>query len=189
MMAKDASVNEKKFQKMLIWLDQDVEKAGQVYETIRLRLTKIFYSRGCPVAEELADQTIDRVMKKIDDIYEDYEGDPRLYFYGVGRNVFLEYTRKPIQKELPDVLIQKEDNTGEKELRDRCLTACLKKLDADERAFILRYYRGDKTEKIERRRRMKEEYDLSFENLRVRAYRIRMKLQKCVLKKIKILDL
>ena len=188
-MAKDSFTNDNDFQKMLLWLDPEIDQAGEIYESIRLRLIKIFCARGCTVSEELADETIDRVTKKINDLQKDYEGDPKLYFYGVGRRVFLEHTRKPIQKELPATLTSINEDDDQSEIRDRCLSACLKNLEPDDKAFILRYYKGDKGEKIERRKRMKEEYGLSFENLRVKAYRIRVKLQKCVLKKFKLLDM
>jgi RNA polymerase sigma factor (sigma-70 family) len=164
-------------------LNEDRDLAAQKYETIRLRLTKIFYARGCQTAEELADDTIDRVTKKVDSIAENYEGDPSLYFYAVAKNVFLEFTRKPAPNELPGNLReQNRSNQDELEIRDRCLEKCLKKLPNKQNTFILKYYESDKKEKIENRKEMMQELDLSAQNLRVRAYRIRDRLQKCLFK-------
>jgi len=79
---------------MLDWLDTDRERAGSKYEAIRLRLIKIFTCRGCQAAEELADETINRVIARIVEIANGYQGDPALYFYGVAQKVFLEDARK-----------------------------------------------------------------------------------------------
>jgi len=43
------------------------------------------------VSEELADESMDWVVKGIDKIVPGYVGDPRLYFYGVAQNVYKEY--------------------------------------------------------------------------------------------------
>jgi DNA-directed RNA polymerase specialized sigma24 family protein len=179
-MTEGAATHQNKFHRMLEWLDRDQEKAVAAYQTIRLRLVKIFYARGCRAAEELADETIDRVTKKINTLAETYEGNPNLYFYGVAKRVFLEYTRQPIDRELPPVLVSGETDTFELERRDRCLSKCLEKLPAAESAFILTYYEGEKSEKIERRQKLLEELEVTSQNLRVRAFRIRTKLQKCV---------
>ena len=59
-MKKGWVLTQELFDTLLDWLDPDRERAGHRYETIRLRLIKIFTSRGCPEAEELADETINR---------------------------------------------------------------------------------------------------------------------------------
>lgn len=82
-MYKTPEINPEEFEKLLLWLDRDRESAGRAYEQIRLRLIKIFYARKCSVAEELADETIDRVAKKAASLLESYKGEPALYFYAV----------------------------------------------------------------------------------------------------------
>ena len=181
-MARGTVVNQSNFDKLLAWLNEDRDLAAEKYETIRLRLTKIFYARGCREAEELADDTIERVTKKVDSVAENYEGDPALYFYGVAKNVFLEQTRKPVANELPPNLQNEPDEStpDELEARDRCLEKCLKKLSEEESKFILKYYKSEKAQKIENRKKMMQKLDITVEALRVRAFRIREKLQKCV---------
>jgi hypothetical protein len=68
------------FDKLLGWLGPDRDSAGKKYEEIRLKLIKIFARRGCMLAEELADETMDRVCNKAQKIVDDYKGDPALYF-------------------------------------------------------------------------------------------------------------
>ena len=99
-----------KFDKLLFWLDKDREVAGHKYESIRLKLIKIFHARDCHLAEELADETIDRVADRIDFLTQNYVGNPVLYFYGVAKRVFLEFTRKPTTVELPTTIIKTESN-------------------------------------------------------------------------------
>src|ERR671927_1499820 len=91
---KEWELTREAFANVLAWLDQDAGKAGEKYEEIRAALIEIFMCRGCPIAEELADDTIDRVIRKLDAIRENYIGDPALYFYGVAQMIHLEYARR-----------------------------------------------------------------------------------------------
>lgn len=173
--------NQSSFEKLLTWLDGDREMAGQRYEAIRLRLNKKFFGWGCAYAEELADETIDRVIKKIDFLRENYEGDPTPYFYAVAKKVFVEFIRKPATQELPLNLAHKQFDTEKLENLDQCLSKCLKQLSADQRRLILNYYSKDSQMKLRQRRQMTEDLRITPENLRVRAHRIRHKLQKSFL--------
>src|SRR5215207_6031462 len=82
------------FEHLLEWLDPDRERAGARYEEIRRALIKIFTTRGCAEPEDLADETITRVCRKVRTIAPTYVGDPANYFYGVAKNVHLEYLRR-----------------------------------------------------------------------------------------------
>lgn len=167
------------FEKLLKWLDADYDAAGRAYERIRLRLITVFNARGCLIADELADQTIDRVTHKIDWLIENYEGDCALYFLGVARNVFHEYTREPKLEELPAVLASAEDNV-ETEIHHECLGECLARLPAKQYELIMGYYEGTKRAKIDRRKQLVEMLGITSQALRVRALRLRVTLQKCV---------
>ncbi|HEY0047746.1 MAG TPA: hypothetical protein VGB68_00565, partial [Pyrinomonadaceae bacterium] len=63
-MDKENVINQENFDVLLNWLDRNREIAGQKYEKIRRRLIRIFLGRGCFEAEELADETINRVTRK-----------------------------------------------------------------------------------------------------------------------------
>ncbi len=170
-----------KFEKLLSWLNPDREAAGQRYESIRTRLIKIFYARGCYQAEEMADETMDRVTKKIDTLFGNYEGDPALYFYAVAKNVFLEFSRNPKHTELPENLsITEADPVDTKEDYYVCLERCLQKLGADQRAFIIDYYTDTKGAKVERRKKIALSLGISAKALRIRAFRVREGLRKCI---------
>ena len=164
------------FDKLLGWLGPDRDSAGRKYEEIRLKLIKIFARRGCVVAEELADETMDRVCYKAQRIVDDYIGDPALYFYGVAQNVYLEHIKKkPAQLILPP-----PDPPEEKERRFACLHKCMEHLDPPSRELILLYYQHEKKAKIEHRRKLAERLDIALNTLRMRAHRIKESLQKCV---------
>src|SRR5258708_10881372 len=80
---------------VVTWVDHDGERAGLTYEKIRWRLISILASRGCPIPEELADETIDRVARRVVDIQDSYVGDKAIYFLGVMNNVHHEYLKRP----------------------------------------------------------------------------------------------
>ncbi|MEJ7862846.1 MAG: hypothetical protein WKF90_14540 [Pyrinomonadaceae bacterium] len=180
-MIKNLTISQNNFEKLLKWLDTDRETAGQKYELIRLRLIKIFSGRGCHWANELADETIDRVTKKVDSLLESYEGDPALYFYAVAKKVYLEFSRKPKAEELPRVLAQKENTTEVLEVYSRCLDKCLQNLMPEQREFIIDYYQGEKQAKITHRKDIELKLGITNKVLRVRVFRVRKALQKCLL--------
>ena len=164
------------FDRLLGWLDPDRERAGQLYEKIRWRLIAILASRGCRDAEELADETIDRVSRRVADIRATYVGDPAIYFLGVMNNVHHEYLKRP---PLPR-LVEPTDETETKEHVHLCLDSCLSKLAPHARQIIEQYYAEDKRTKINLRKRIAEMLGVSRSNLRLRALRIRAKLQECI---------
>jgi DNA-directed RNA polymerase specialized sigma24 family protein len=177
---KKTTINREEFEKFLNFLNPDREIAGQKYESIRLRLIKIFYARGCSEAEEMTDRTIDVVIKKIDSIAETYQGDPALYCYGVARNIFLEFLAKPKKEELPETIVQLEIDNKEIEKKHQCLTKCLSGLSSEQRVLITSYYVGERRIKIERRKELEKELGITNKALRVRAFRIRRILEECI---------
>jgi len=146
-----------------------------IYEKIRWRLIVILASRGCPLAEELADETIDRVARRVADIQARYIGDRAIYFLGVMNNVHHEYLKQPLPR-----LIEGGDNGDELERAHLCLDNCLEKLPPHSRQIIERYYAETKRAKIDLRKRIAREFGVSLNTLRLRALRIRAKLQACI---------
>src|SRR5438105_15347433 len=168
-------LKQNEFDQLLGWLDPDRERAGQLYEKIRWRLIAILASRGCSQAEELADETIDRVSRRVADIQATYVGDPAIYFLGVMNNVHHEYLKRPVLR-----LIEIADDSDERERTHLCLDNCLEKLAPHSRQIIERYYAESKQAKIDLRKRIAREFGLSLNTLRLRALRIRAKLQICI---------
>lgn len=164
------------FDQLLAWLDPEPEPAGLIYEKIRWRLVAILASRGCPVPEELADETMDRVARRVVDIRETYTGDKAIYFLGVMNNVHHEYLKQPAIPRLPGP----DDDVAQKERTHVCLDRCLEKLTPNSRKIIEQYYAENKRARIDLRKRIAAEFGLRVGTLRLRALRIREKLQTCI---------
>ena len=184
-MAKDVAITRENFDGLLAWLDRNRETAAEKYEKIRLRLIRIFRGRGCREAEELADETFDRVTGKLPELADSYTGEPALYFYGVADKVHLEWLRK--QKKV-NQLAMPETNTQDKiklEEEYDCLETCLKKLPDDQHRLIVEYYREQKSAKVENRRALAESLGISANALQIKASRIRAQLGPCLRKCIR----
>jgi RNA polymerase sigma factor (sigma-70 family) len=178
------SLTQEAFDRLLDWLDQDRDRAGRRYEEIRRNLINIYVRRGCPIAEDLTDETINRVAKRIAEIAQCYVGDPSLYFYGVANNVFREYVRRR-----PDPLPIPVPEPAEKAERSvRCLEKCLEHVPTKSRQLILEYFADEKQAKIQRRKDLSRRLGIPINTLRTRAYRIRIGLQQCVDKCLDCLD-
>lgn len=172
-------LNQDNFDSLLKWLDPNREKAGEKYETIRNGLINMFEYKGCISAEELADETIDRVAKRVEEIAGSYTGDPARYFYGVARRVYLEYLKRRQTVELPAIL--KAPQADDTEQQYECLDQCMQSLTDSNRSLILQYYSERKQAKIDSRRSIRQMLNLKPSALRVRVFRIRATLEKCVL--------
>lgn len=171
------------FETLLAWLASDRETAGQKYETIRSRLIWIFYGRGLEDAETLADETINRVARKVKEIAGHYDGDPALYFYGIAQKICLEaQRRKPVAVIPSNHACQPEfdEHFEDSLLRHNCLDSCLIKLIDDDRIIVTQYYASEEQTHIDHRRNLAQRFGLTTNTLRVRAHRIRQRLQKCV---------
>jgi DNA-directed RNA polymerase specialized sigma24 family protein len=76
----------------------------------------------------------------------------------------------------PDVYVAEDDD----ESRLTCLRSCLQALSPDNRDLILQYYQGEKGEKIGNRKKLLERLGIPVNTLRMRALRLRERLQSCV---------
>jgi RNA polymerase sigma factor (sigma-70 family) len=173
---KPQGLSQASFDQLLYWLHPDREMAGQKYEAIRSRLIKIFVRRGCNWAEELADETINRVIKKLDAIVPTYEGDPAHYFYAVAHHIFLESVKKkpPPPPAVAEPLKEADDEY-------ECLEKCLEQLSPESRWLIVEYYQEEKGAKISHRKALAEQLRITPDSLRMRAHRIKATLKACIL--------
>jgi len=174
--AKVKDLRQTDFDRLLLWLDPNPDRAGDLYERIRWRLITILAARGCRIPEELADETIDRVARRVHDIEATYVGDKAIYFLGVMNNVHHEHLKR---RRLPE-LVQPSTDSVVKEETYVCLDRCLAKLTPHAREIIEQYYAADKRAKINLRKRIAATFGISNSNLRLRALRIRAKLQTCI---------
>jgi RNA polymerase sigma factor (sigma-70 family) len=175
-MKKNWALSQESFDALLDWLDSDRERAGLMYERIRRNLIKIFINRGCAEAEDFADETINRVVSKLDRVKKEFTGDPARYFYGVANKIFLEFQRK----KPPEPPLFAPDDVNRTEQEYRCLEHCMAHLSEENRELLLLYYQAEGKEKIEQRKLLADKLGIAPNALRIRAFRIRAALQKCV---------
>ena len=153
---KDWVLDENAFNKLLESLDKDRLSAGEKYEQLRRSLIKYFNWHGSQQAEVDADQTIDRLARKLYECSE-FE-DIYTYALGMARLVALESLRnqekaQKFGERLPlSSSHSKEDEDAGK--RVACFDTCLANLSADKRDLIVLYYQGDKGAKITNRQQL-----------------------------------
>jgi DNA-directed RNA polymerase specialized sigma24 family protein len=169
------------FDQFLSLLDLDRDRAGESYEALRRNLIQLFIWRGCRDPESHADENINRVIRKIDEGEEIL--DVIAYAHGVARRLLLEIFKKQEREqvgidELPPLIAQpaeQDDETGV-----LCLRRCLNRLPEESRQLIVLYYQGEKSAKIENRKRLAEGLRVTLGALRYRAFDLRQRLQGCI---------
>ena len=172
------TITQEQFDALLDWLGKDRESAGIRYETIRSGLMRIFVSRGLNDAEDLADETINRVMVRLPSIRKNYRGEPACYFYGVARNIIRESRkRKEFAAGIVDGRVDPRADASEEH---DCLGHCLNCLSVSKRNLILDYYLYEGHSKIEHRRLMARQLKLTLGAVRNRAFQIRLNLENCM---------
>jgi DNA-directed RNA polymerase specialized sigma24 family protein len=164
------------FENLLFWLSPDREQAAQKYEEIRRKLIKLFTCRGCLHPEDLADKTINRVIKAMEFKAAEYSGEPILFFFGVAKNVYLESTREKTIS--PDEIMVFE--SADREHDFQCLEACMAGLPEHSRKLISDYYEHDGKEKIRFRQMLADTLGIGLNSLRIQAFRIRNILRDCI---------
>ena len=174
-MPQEWVLTQEDFDRLLAWLDPDRERAGRKYEEIRLRLMKLFASRGCGETDLLADEAINRVARRLPELLDTYVGDPASYFCGVAHRVHLEYLRRKPPAPPPPARPAEEV-----EREYACLESCMAGLAADSRELVLQYYTEEKQARIEHRKELARRLGINLNALRIRAFRIRAALQQCV---------
>lgn len=179
-MGKDWALTQEAFDTLLLWLDADREKAGAKYESIRKRLIKLFTCRGCFEPEALADETFNRVSKKMPQLSENYVGDPALFFFGVANKVHLEYLRTKTKQAPSHTLVASVSETDERPYQ--CLERCMQTLTPVNRELVLLYYHEEKRLKVDHRQALADQMGIAINALRIRAHRIRIALKECVKK-------
>lgn len=172
------------FDSLLESLNPDRDIAARQYLDIRANLVRMFEWRGCPSPDDYADEALNRCARRI------AEGEPirdvPTFIIGIARLLSREMGRSfeartrpledaPTPRTLP---VEPTEISGEQ--RDDCLRRCLGTMSSDDRDLILRYYQGEKGGKIDHRKSLSERFGLTAGTLRMRALRLRERLQLCV---------
>ncbi len=165
---------------LLEFLDADRDAAARKYEALRSRLIRLFVWRGCDSPDERTDETLDRVARKLQEGVK-IQAEPFSYAAGVAYRIFQETLRhdqrqQSAVREMAEVAPPEE--TDDEQLD--CLDECLDALSRRERDLIVGFYQGEKGIRISRRRSLAEDLGISVNALRIRAHRLRARLEDCV---------
>ncbi len=168
---------------LLAWLDGGVDSGGEKYLEMRRRLVGYFARKRCLFPDELADDVLNRVGRRLQEEGAIADAPPARYCYIVAKFVFLESLRNPEHRR-----VDRESSTlaGPAAAMESphsvldCLDRCLGLLSAPESELILEYYRGEQRLKVEHRRALAERLGVTPNALSIRACRIRRKLEQCV---------
>jgi len=139
----------------------------------------MFRARRCVFAEDLADATFERVVRKLTNLTLEFTGDPARYFYAVARKIYLEY-----QREITDAYWKSQraltENSDNADLENRLeqLDEALSAIPKSDRELILKYYADSGKNKIIQRRALAEQFGIRPNTLRRRIFRIRKDLKK-----------
>src|SRR5207249_1511667 len=120
------------------------------------RLIRYFESRSVTLAENRADEVLNRVARRIDEGQQ--VDNVTAYAYRVAYLVFLEALKEPehtdIDLDAPLKTTQPDFEDNEKERRQRCFDRCLDAVTSENRHLILCYYQEERRAKIELRKNL-----------------------------------
>ncbi len=187
---KDWIPTQSAFRHFLRWLDEGVDSGGQRYVEMRRRLAAYFDRRNCPSPDDLADETLNRIARRLEEEGAISDTPPARYCYIVAKFVFFESVRRVRHDrkklaENPSDLTPQTSEPAETEAAGRQrllegLERCLQQLPSPDRELILEYYHGEQRAKIERRRALAARLGLTVNAVSIRACRIRDRLEICV---------
>ena len=169
------------FNRLLARLGPDRDEAAAQYERLRAALEKFFDWHGAWPPEECADETLDRLTRKLETEIEIV--DVRTYALGIARLVLLEWQRRPAtlsSADRPELADLSVPVSLEDEPLRACFDRCLAALPADSRTLVLEYYVAERRAKIDNRRRLAQTFGVSESALRNRVQRVRDRLERCV---------
>jgi DNA-directed RNA polymerase specialized sigma24 family protein len=175
------------FEALLRALHPEREQAAQKYAEVRSRLEGFFTWRGARWPDELTDETIDRVARRVAGGEVIRAAEVGRYFLGVARNVLREAWQR--ERTRPEHALGSVEDRAvgpsarppvDEEVRMRCLDQCLLELGLEGRQLLLRYYEGEGGVRIASRRALATEMSLAPATLRIRLHRLRARVEACV---------
>jgi DNA-directed RNA polymerase specialized sigma24 family protein len=171
------------FDKLLANFSANRDEAGIQYERIRTKLVRYFESRHVGSEDARADDTLNRVARRLDQGQQ--IENLTAYIYRTAYLVFLEALKEPGHAEIdlekaPTVNPEAQFLDTEPERRQHCFDQCLSRLTVENRELILGYYREEGRAKIDFRKQLADGLRIPLNALRIRAHRIRVHLERCI---------
>jgi RNA polymerase sigma factor (sigma-70 family) len=156
-------------------LDPDREVAGRAYEALRRRLIDLFAWEHSETPEELADEALNRLARRLSEGVA-IDGGIARYAFGIARLLLQEEFRARRNREAALREIPMHTGAVEGSETLALLVECLDELPPNGRELIQRYYGGQ-------RDALARSLGISVNALRNRAMRVREQLYECVCRK------
>ncbi len=181
--APSSSADAAALARLLERLDADPAVAGDRYEDLRHTLLRFFEWRHVALADLAADETLDRLGRRLaggEDVV-----DIRAYALGIARLVALEHHRRPEARhtaldEASTRRLAAPADGGADSPRLTCFDGCFAALSEEQRQFMLTYYAATGRARIDARAGLASRLGLSANALRLRAQRVRDRLEGCI---------
>jgi DNA-directed RNA polymerase specialized sigma24 family protein len=182
----DGLLSSRGFERLLDHLHADRDTAGRTYEQLRRRLVRFFEGRRCAFPDEHADETLNRLARKLDagetiqDVTTYVIGIARMVVKEVARTASREAAVRAASRVPGHISAHPDPATFESSRLLDCLHVCLDELAPHDRDLIVQYYQNDKSAKIHSRKNLATRLGVEMNALRLRAFRIRAGLERCV---------
>jgi DNA-directed RNA polymerase specialized sigma24 family protein len=175
-------ISQEQFAGLLLKLGKEPLESGARYEALRTRLIFYFRRKCLDFPEDLADEVLDRLARRL---AEGTEIDSLTAFaLGIARFVAQEQASKPFQIQvLEDTFfnnIPADSPTESMEERFSGMEHCLNRMTAADVELLEKYYLGDGESLIRARKSISETLKISPESVRQRIFSIRRRMRQCM---------
>ena len=179
------TLDQRSLDSLLSAFHPDKEQASYAYEALRERLIRFFEWNRCDTPEDMADETIDRLARRLS-ANEEKVLDLAKFAVGIARMLIKEHLREQDRQEASltalsehyDDLAHRNHESAQLEERMAVLEKCLDVVPDASRNLIERYFSAESRAQIQQRQRLAEEYGISINALRNRVMRIRAELER-----------
>ena len=161
------------FKKLFRLLEPDEQSVEQGFQRCRLKLFKFFVWRHGEDPDNLADETISRLLKNVRAGQEISAENPYSYVYAIATNVFKEYLRAKKKSGILTDIDELRESALPVPAAD-CKKQCLEKLSPEKLELLARYYLDH-----DDRNDIAREKGLSLNALRLQIHRIKLGLKRC----------
>lgn len=169
----ESNLDQTTLDKLFQLLEPGARSAEEGFRQCRLKLIKFFAWRRCEDPDNLADETISRLLKNVRAGQEISAGNLYSYVYAIAHNVFKEYVRA--RKKAAALRELDEARRGvAPRATDDCQKQCFEQLPRERQELLVRYYlEGDDPAEIA------QDDGLSLNALRLQIHRTKQGLRRC----------
>jgi hypothetical protein len=168
--------------KLLRSFSDDNAAAGAAYTKLRDSLVRFFALKGDINPGEAADETLDRVALKFSQNTE--IADSTKYSFGVARLIFLERLKEAKKEEIAAKVFYTDRISlkPDKEIDEfSTLRECFNQLNVEEKTVLELYFADLPPAALcEQRKNLTIRHNITLNNLRLKVFRLRERLEKCV---------